>query len=104
MPSNQTNTSQRLPIEQLFHSGMNPQSDANYNNSLNKGSRLAKIFENKARDIPVAPSKSQMQSSYVSPSPSQGQRQELGGFGGHSNTTHSMEELVAMLSNSSQVC
>jgi len=104
MPLNQANASQRLPIDQLFNGNMNPQSDTNYNNSLNKGSRLAKIFEGKARDMSVPPSKPQMQGSYVSPSPSQSQRQELGSFGGHGNTTHSMEELVAMLSNSSQVC
>jgi hypothetical protein len=83
---------------------MNAQSETNYNTSLNKGSRLAKIFENKSRDIQGPPSKPQIQSGYISPSPTQSQRQELNALNSlSSNPVHSVEELMAMLNNSSQV-
>lgn len=102
--SNQTNVSQRLPIDQLFHTGMNAQSETTYNTSLNKGSRLARIFENKSRDVQGPSSKSQTQCGYISPSPTQNQRHELNALNGLSgNPVHSVEELVAMLNNSSQV-
>ena len=49
--ANQVTGSQRLPVDQLFSTGTNPQNEANFNSSLSKGSRLAKIFENKSRDV-----------------------------------------------------
>src|SRR5580765_4802806 len=52
-PTTQGAGPQRLPVDQLFSGSMNAQSEANYNSSLSKGSRLAKIFENKSRDMPA---------------------------------------------------
>jgi hypothetical protein len=102
--ANQGTAPQRLPVDQLFGS-MNSQIEANYNNSLSKGSRLARIFENKSRDMPTAIPKTPHQTNYPSTASNQTQRQELGSLGGVSmNPVHSVEELVAMLNNSSQVC
>lgn len=61
--ANQGTGSQRLPVDQLFSTGMNSQNEANFNSSLSKGSRLAKIFENKSRDMPTVISQSSLPTS-----------------------------------------
>lgn len=100
LPPNQATGPQRQPVDQLFHSSTNLQTDANYN-SLSKGSRLAKIFENKSRDMPAVTSKP-LHTSHIPPVSNQTQRQEMNNLG--ANPVHSVEELMAMLNNSSQVC
>jgi hypothetical protein len=99
LPPNQGTGHQRLPVDQPFAGSMNPQTDANYNNSLSKGSRLAKFFENKSRDMPAKPP---LHTGYIPPASNQTQRQEMNNLG--ANPVHSVEELMAMLNNSSQVC
>jgi len=96
--SNQATGPQRQPVDQLFPSSTNSQTDANYNSSLSKGSRLAKFFENKSRDVPAVTSKPL--TSHIPPVSTQ--RQEMNNLG--ANPVHSVEELMAMLNNSSQVC
>ena len=55
--------------------------------------------------MPVVNSKPPPQTGYISPPSNQLQRQEVGSLGGvPTNPGHSVEELMAMLNNSSQVC
>ena len=73
---------------------------------LAKGSRFAKFFDGKGRDPSATQTKPQTPTGFLSPSPSLGQRQDQSGFNGlhgNHNDPRTMDDLFAMLSNSSQV-
>lgn len=70
-----------------------------------KGSRFAKFFDGKGRDPSATQTKPQTPTGFLSPSPSLGQRQDQSGFNGlhgNHNDPRTMDDLFAMLSNSSQ--
>ncbi|KAH9486768.1 hypothetical protein JR316_0000833 [Psilocybe cubensis] len=96
------NTHHRIPIEQNFSSNVNSPMETNYNGLGAKGSRFAKFFDGKGRDG-TASGKPQLQGGFTSPSPNHGQRQDHPNINqGNPGDQRAMEELFAMLNNSSQ--
>lgn len=97
----------RAPIDQTFSANITAQVETNYNNgaAVSKGgSRFAKFFDGKSRDGLPSAGKPPMGGGFTSPSPNQLQRQEqVSLVTGTSNDQRAMEELFAMLNNSSQV-
>lgn len=73
----------------------------------NKGSRFAKFFDNKTRDNALPGYKPQTPTGFLSSSPNPLHRQEQMAYGGAPSTgptERTMEDIFAMLNNSSQVC
>ncbi|KDR85159.1 hypothetical protein GALMADRAFT_233820 [Galerina marginata CBS 339.88] len=89
---------------EAFNSNLNPQVEPNYNGmAAVKGSRFAKFFDGKGRDGLPSSSKTQPPGGFTSPSPNHNQRQEqVSLVTGNSGDQRAMDELFAMLNNSSQ--
>jgi hypothetical protein len=74
--------------------------------ATSKGSRFAKFFDGKTREAQAA-TKSPSHVGLQSSSPAPSHRHDIGSFNGVStgnNDNRAMEDIFAMLSNSSQVC
>lgn len=73
--------------------------------AVGKGSRFAKFFDGKGREGVAPPLKVQTPLGFSSPSPNSGLRQDQGGISGmfgNVNDQRTMDDIFAMLSNSSQ--
>jgi len=105
LPQN-LNTLPRGPVEQGFNSTLNTQqNEPNFNGvATGKGSRFAKFFDGKARDVQPTSSKQQVGGGFSSPSPNHHQRHEHTSLvTGTSGDQRAMDDLFAMLNNSAQV-
>lgn len=72
----------------------------------NKGSRFAKFFDNRPKENALPGLKPQTPTGFLSSSPNPPQRQEQAIYGGGPSTgpERTMDDIFAMLNNSSQVC
>lgn len=98
------NAHSRASTDLNFNSNVNAQLETNYNGPGAKGSRFAKFFDGKAREGPPSSGKPQLQGGFTSPSPNHSQRQDHANLvQGNPGDQRAMDELFAMLNNSSQV-
>ncbi|PPQ71757.1 hypothetical protein CVT26_007598 [Gymnopilus dilepis] len=98
------NVQSRTVIEQTISASITAQAEPNFNGAGSRsGSRFAKFFDGKAREGPPQAGRPSVSGGFTSPSPSQLQRQEqVSLVTANTNDHRAMEELFAMLNNSSQ--
>jgi hypothetical protein len=104
--TNLANLSLRGPVDQMFNPSSN-QPESVYNGfAAAKGSRFAKFFDGKTRDMQSQSNKSSVPVGYISPSPNHHQRQEqnnLSNLASNPGDQRTMDDIFAMLNSSSQV-
>jgi zinc finger CCCH domain-containing protein 13 len=74
--------------------------------AMSKGSRFAKFFDGKSKEGPASIAKAQNAGGFQTSSPGPGQKHEASSFGGittMNGENRAMDDIFAMLSNSTQV-